>query len=153
MDITPNKYRRQFLKNSCFLLTGLSLYGCGSQSSDNKATTESNSDSFAPTITQEPADTTVKLGQTATFKVTTEGTEPLSFQWYRDNQIISGANKPTYNVIPTSVSENGSIFKVSITNKAGSVESRPAFLNIASGVTIDTTTLRIDNTLITIDEI
>ena len=152
MDISLNRSRRQFLKESCFLLGGLSLYSCSSDSSETP--TDPGSSATPPIITLEPADTTVLIGSLATFQVTTNETEPPAFQWYRDGQNIPGATEASYTLRPASISENGSGFSVNITNQAGSVSSRLAILSIATiGTTVDTTAIQIDTTLITIDEV
>ncbi|MFK5892055.1 MAG: hypothetical protein QM504_02415 [Pseudomonadota bacterium] len=140
--------RRQFLKNNCMLLGGLYLYGCSS-SSDNNTPLPT-----APTITVEPLDASILIGSSATFLVETTGSSPLTFQWYRNDESIIDATETSYSLKPASLSEDGSSFSVKITNQSGSVRSRIAILNITSvGTTIDTTSIQIDSTLITIDEI
>ena len=47
--------------------------------------------SVAPTITTQPADQQVIIGQTATFTVAAEGTAPLSYQWQKAGTPITGA--------------------------------------------------------------
>ena len=155
MDIIPNQNRRQFLKESCFLLGGLSLYSCSSGTSETSTTlTNPEQNTTKPVITLEPSDTSILIGNSATFQVTTAGTEPLTFQWYRDGQEIPDAIRPSYTLSPASISENGASFSVSISNQAGSVSSRLAILNITSiGTTVDTTAILIDSTLITVDEV
>ncbi len=117
------------------------------------ATLSVNPIPIAPTITLEPTDTTILIGSSATFQVQASGTT-LSYQWQKNGVDISDATLPTYSLIPASLLENGDQYSVKISNQVGSVDSRTAILNITSiGTTIDSTTILISSTQITIDEI
>ena len=50
----------------------------------------------APSITSHPSSVTVAVGQSASFSVSAEGTQPLTFQWQRDSVDIPGATAATY---------------------------------------------------------
>src|SRR4029077_388089 len=50
----------------------------------------------APTITAQPANQTVTVGQAATFSVVASGTAPLSYQWQKNGADISGATSASY---------------------------------------------------------
>jgi transcription elongation GreA/GreB family factor len=50
----------------------------------------------APTITDQPDDTVVTIGSSASLSVTATGTN-LLYQWYRNGVLINGANGPTLN--------------------------------------------------------
>ncbi len=107
-----------------------------------------------PTITQQPSDTLVLIGRSATFRVTVTGDQPLAYQWRRDGQDIPGATGAAYTLPVATAADNGASFSVVASNALGTVTSRSALLNVTStGTTVDTTTIRIDSTLITIDEI
>jgi len=117
------------------------------------ATLSVNPIPIAPAITLEPTDTTILIGSSATFQVQASGTT-LSYQWQKNGVDISDATQPTYSLIPASLLENGDQYSVKITNQIGSIDSRTAILNITSiGTTIDSTTILISSTQITIDEI
>ncbi|HXN95159.1 MAG TPA: immunoglobulin domain-containing protein, partial [Candidatus Acidoferrales bacterium] len=77
----------------------------------------------APSITTQPISQTVTAGQTATFSVAVTGTAPLSYQWQKNGTAISGATSSTYTTPTTTSSDNGSLFKVVVTNSAGSATS------------------------------
>src|SRR4029078_1424676 len=49
-----------------------------------------------PSITAQPANVTVNAGATATFTVTATGTAPLSYQWSRNGNTITGATSASY---------------------------------------------------------
>jgi hypothetical protein len=83
-----------------------------------------------PAITVQPVIQTVTSGQTATFTVTATGTGPLSYQWYENGILITGATGSTYTTSPVSTSDNGAVFTVVVSNAAGSVTSTPAVLTV-----------------------
>ena len=84
----------------------------------------------APTITTQPANRTVAVGQTAKFRVKATGTMPLSCQWRKNGVNITGATRPTYTTPPTTPDDNGSLFSVVVSNIAGSVTSNNATLTV-----------------------
>ncbi|MDD8019574.1 MAG: C1 family peptidase [Acidobacteriota bacterium] len=87
----------------------------------------------APTITQQPTNQTVAVGQTATFSVVATGTAPLSYQWYKNSTAISGATAASYTTPATTSSDNGAKFYVKVSNSAGSVNSNTVTLTVTSG--------------------
>lgn len=112
------------------------LAGCGSTSkSSSSATSTSTStttNATAPTISTQPANQTVTVGQTATFSVVAAGTAPLSYQWQKSGANISGATSAAYTTPATASADNGSIFDVVVSNSAGSVTSSSATLTVSS---------------------
>src|SRR5881394_807790 len=83
-----------------------------------------------PTITVQPANQTVTLGQTATFAVTAAGTTPLSYQWRKNGAAITGATAASYTTPATTSTDNGSRFQVVVSNSVGSVTSDAASLTV-----------------------
>jgi alkaline phosphatase D len=83
-----------------------------------------------PTITTQPADTTVSAGQRARFSVTATGTAPLHYQWRKNGVNIAGATKASYTTPPTTVEDNGALFAVTVSNLAGRVISNNATLTV-----------------------
>ena len=51
-----------------------------------------------PTITNQPVNVSVAVGQPASFSVTALGTPPLSYQWQKNNVNIPGATSATYSI-------------------------------------------------------
>src|SRR5271155_983667 len=87
-------------------------------------------DPVAPSVTSQPASTTVMVGQTATFSVAASGTQPLSYQWQKNGTAISGAVSASYTTPATTSADNGSTFAAVITNTGGSTSSSPATLTV-----------------------
>jgi len=88
-----------------------------------------------PTITGQPANQTVNVGQTATFTVTATGTGTLTYQWYKNGTAISGATSNSYITPAAASTDSGSVFTVTVTNASGTVTSAPATLTVAAGST------------------
>jgi len=84
----------------------------------------------APSISQQPDDTTVVAGDVASFHVSASGSNPLSFQWRRNGSPISGATAATLNVNPATAASVGT-YDVIITNICGSITSQTATLAIS----------------------
>lgn len=87
---------------------------------------------IAPTITSNPSNVTVAAGQPASFTVAASGTAPLQYQWQRNGQVISSATSPTLTLASTTAADNGAVFRVMVSNGAGSVLSNPATLTVLS---------------------
>jgi hypothetical protein len=83
-----------------------------------------------PTITTQPADTTVRAGQRARFSVVASGTPPLHFQWTKNGVNITGATRASYTTPPATLEDNGSLFAATVTNGIGSVTSNNATLTV-----------------------
>lgn len=89
-------------------------------------------EAVAPTIVQPPLSLTVQAGQAATFTVSATGTDPLSYQWQRNGVDIEGATGTSYTVDPTVLADDGAVFRVVVSNVAGSATSDEATLNVTS---------------------
>jgi hypothetical protein len=94
------------------------------------ATLTVNAAPVPPSITTQPASQTVTAGQTAAFSVVATGTAPLSYQWYRNGTVMSGAVSASYTTAATTSSDNGAQFTVVVSNTAGSVTSSAATLTV-----------------------
>jgi Ig-like domain-containing protein len=103
----------------------------GSATSNN-ATLTVNSSNVAPSITTQPANQTVTVGQSATFSVLATGTGPLSYQWRKNGTNISGANASSYTTPTTTTADSGSSFSVMVSNSAGTMASNNAMLTVNS---------------------
>ena len=93
-----------------------------------------------PSITTQPANKTVTVGQTAKFSVTATGTTPLHYHWMKNGVNIPGATNASYTTPPTTAADNGSLFAVVVGNIAGSVTSNNAILTVTSGTPTPTPT-------------
>jgi hypothetical protein len=83
-----------------------------------------------PEIVQGPVNQTVISGQSATFSATATGTAPMSYQWYENGAPISGATSASYTTPPTTGSNNGSVFMVTVTDAAGAQTSASVMLTV-----------------------
>jgi len=85
--------------------------------------------STAPSITTQPADQTVLIGQNATFNVVASGTAPLAYQWFFNSTPINNAIAASHAVTNAQLTNAGGYFVV-ITNSVGSVTSAVANLSV-----------------------
>jgi hypothetical protein len=99
----------------------------------------SSNSAQSPTITKQPANQAVTVGQTATFSVTATGTAPLTYQWFDNGTAIAGATSSTYTTAATVIADNNSQFTVTVSNAAGSTKSNPATLTTMIGLPVFTT--------------
>jgi hypothetical protein len=96
----------------------------------NTATLTVTAADVAPSITMQPANQTVTVGQTATFSVTASGTSPLNYQWRKNGTAINGATSTSYTTSAAAISDSGSAFTVAISNSKGGVTSNTATLTV-----------------------
>jgi hypothetical protein len=101
--------------------------GCSAYVSANSAS------NGRPSITAEPAGTTVTAGQTATFTVAAAGRGPLNYQWQKNGAAISGATSSSYVTPVTTSADNGAQFAVVVSNTVGSATSSAAMLTVKAG--------------------
>jgi hypothetical protein len=96
----------------------------------NAATLTVNAAPVAPSISTQPANQEVTVGQTATFSVIAEGTAPLTYQWQKNNVNIPGATSATYTTPATVSGDNGATFRVIVSNSVNSITSNAATLTV-----------------------
>ncbi len=102
-----------------------------------------------PTISAQPSAVTVTAGATGTFSVTATGDGPVTYQWQRDGANISGATAASYSTAATTVADNGALFRVVVTNTAGSVTSSAVALTVNPPPTAPTITSQPVGTTVT----
>ncbi len=85
-----------------------------------------------PTITTQPTAQSAEVNTSATFSVVAAGSGPLTYQWQKNGFNISSATQSTYTTPPTNVNENGALFRVVVSNSAGSVTSATARLSVTT---------------------
>lgn len=83
---------------------------------------------MAPSITVQPLDIHGFVGDNITLSVSALGTAPLSYQWYKDGEVIEGAVTAAITKV-AEAADSGS-FTVEVTNALGSATSAPAIINI-----------------------
>jgi hypothetical protein len=101
----------------------------------------------APSITVQPADQSIRAGQTATYSVTAAGTAPLSYQWQKNGTAIAGATSASYTTPAATTADNGATFAVVVSNSAGSATSRSARLTVGPAATSGTDVVTYKNDL------
>lgn len=88
-------------------------------------------------ISQQPLDLSVMLGQTARWTVQASGSPSPTYQWQFSADggttytNINGATQATYSLV-ASVSDSGRLYRVQIGNSQGTVSSRAARLTVAA---------------------
>ena len=118
----------------------------------NAVTLMVNAAAAAPSITTQPVNQTVTVGQTATFTVVATGTAPLSYQWQKNGTAISGATSASYTTAATTSSDNGAQFVVVVSNTAGSVTSNAATLTVNAGAVAPLITTHPANQTVTVGQ-
>ncbi len=88
--------------------------------------------SSAPSVTVQPANQIVNVGQTATFTITAAGTAPLTYQWIENGTAIAGATAASYTTPAVSATDDRSTFLVTVSNALGSVTSIGAVLTVVT---------------------
>ncbi len=116
---------RRLTNVSCFLIVSLFLAGCSGVSEPGNSTP-----AIAPSITAQPTNQTVAAGQPATFSVTAAGTAPLSYQWQKGTTAITGATSANYTTAATTTSDNGTQYRVVVSNSEGNATSNSATLTV-----------------------
>jgi hypothetical protein len=84
-----------------------------------------------PTITGQPRDQYVYVGQSATFSIAVQGSEPLSYQWRVDGADIAGANGASYTTEPVVLTDDQKVYTCFVSNSTGSILSGPAVLHVS----------------------
>lgn len=86
-----------------------------------------------PIIEEQPVSRTILVGENATFSVSAAGTEPLSYQWFKDGTAIERATESEYTVDAATPNDAGT-YTVRVTNQFGEVTSEPALLTVIEPV-------------------
>ena len=86
----------------------------------------------APSISTQPVNQSVVVGQSAAFSVIATGGATSSYQWKKNGTDISGATSSTYTTPATSIGDSGAVFTVVVSNAAGPVTSAEATLTVTA---------------------
>ena len=86
---------------------------------------------IAPTVVQGPLAQTVDAGATIQLSVVVTGSEPMTFEWRRNGQLLPGGTAGNLPLVNTQSSDTGD-YTVTVSNAFGSVTSDPAHLALHS---------------------
>lgn len=84
-----------------------------------------------PTISSQPTNLLLNVGDPANFSVTASGVPAPTYQWYKGNSPISGATGTNYSIASVALTNIG-VYTVVVTNAAGGVTSAKAVLAVYS---------------------
>jgi uncharacterized repeat protein (TIGR02543 family) len=85
----------------------------------------------APSILTHPQPQTIAQGTSATLSVNANGTQPLTYQWYRNNTAITGATSASYTTPILQLGQDASYY-VRVTNSLGGVNSNLATVTVSN---------------------
>jgi len=89
-----------------------------------------------PVITVQPASQNREPGQSVAISVTSEGTAPFSYQWWRDGVALASGTRALLTLTNLQASDAGN-YRVVVSGQYGSVTSAVALLTV-NQVTVDT---------------
>jgi formylglycine-generating enzyme required for sulfatase activity len=93
--------------------------------------------SAPPAIVTQPVGRTLNPGAALSLSVTATGTAPLTYQWSKDGQPITGATAATYAVASVQLG-NAGVYTVVVSNAVGKATSQAVTVTVNAGVTITT---------------
>lgn len=126
----------KFAPSSLGAISGLLTITSNASNSTTTVAISGAGAGIAPAVTTQPASETVTAGNAAAFSVANTGTSPLTYQWLRNGNPISGAISSSYTTAATTSADNGAQFTVAITNSVGSVVSNTAILTVNPGTPV-----------------
>lgn len=83
----------------------------------------------APVIVTNPANVSVLIGQPMSIQVVAQGDATLAYQWYRNDQLISGATAAVFSKPSAALGDEGE-YQVIVTNAKGTALSSIAYVAI-----------------------
>jgi Abnormal spindle-like microcephaly-assoc'd, ASPM-SPD-2-Hydin/Immunoglobulin domain/Immunoglobulin I-set domain len=114
----------------------VTVTGTSGSVTSNAATLTVNAPPAPPSITTQPANRSVVVGQTATFSVTATGAGTLAYQWKKGGTAIGGATSSSYTTPATTSGDSGTQFTVTVTNSVGNTTSNTATLTVTAAATL-----------------
>ena len=82
-----------------------------------------------PQIATQPGPQSVPVGSSASFTVAADGTDPLSYQWLYNGNLLVGQTNSTLFLSSVTASQTGE-YTVLIVNEVGKVLSAPVLLTV-----------------------
>lgn len=84
----------------------------------------------APVFSAQPQPRLQVVGETATFTANANGSDPITYQWQRDGQIIVGETNKTLTISNLMLADSGILIRCIATNTYGQVSSQTALLRV-----------------------
>ena len=88
-----------------------------------------------PSITTQPADTTVTAGNPATLSVGVNAPGLFFVQWFKNGALIPDATMPQFSIANAQVTDAG-VYTAVVSNSSGSVATLPANLQVVSSMSV-----------------
>jgi glucose/arabinose dehydrogenase len=85
-----------------------------------------------PTISVQPADRAVSVGQGASFSVVASSATALTYQWQKNGADVPNATSASLTTAPTVLADSGTRYRVVVSNSVGNIVSRDALLTVTS---------------------
>jgi pectate lyase len=89
----------------------------------------------APVFSTQPQSQVVLIGGTAEFTAAAAGTEPISYQWSKDNTPIPGATSITLTITNAQATDDGN-YTITASNSVGVTVSAPGQLTVTTSVIV-----------------
>lgn len=109
-----------------------------------------------PQITQQPQNASVNTGGTAAFSVTALGSPPFAYEWQlsRDAGVtwrfINGATARSHTTAAALDADNGTLYRVIVSNPDGPAQSQPASLTVTPQIIAPAITTQPANTTVAV---
>jgi len=104
----------------------------GSITATSTATLVVNDPITLVTATRSPSSTPLYVGESVTFTATSNGSGTFSYQWYKGDDMIEGADEATYVINPLSLADTALNYRVSVSNGG-----TPVFSNLVPLTVVD----------------
>jgi len=91
-------------------------------------------------INSQPLSTSVNEGESFILRVWASSAQSIQYQWYKDNQLIPGANSASYGVSHANLNDSG-LYRVAINDGLSTLQSQSALVRI-NEVTLPVTILQ-----------
>ena len=109
-------------------LVACAVGGCGAI--DTKESSSNGAGTALPSITTQPLNASVAIGQAAVFTLAATAPEALTYQWRRNAVNIAGANRASYTTAPVTGADSQSNFDAIVSDATGSVTTQAAVLTV-----------------------
>jgi hypothetical protein len=83
-----------------------------------------------PVILEQPEEAEAIEGDSVTFQVEADGSEPLLYQWQRNGVDIPGATQADYTLAAVTLADNTATFRCIVSNGVGNQTSNETLLTV-----------------------